>query len=242
MNDFDGKAMTIQKHRLQGSQPLAAHHVDAARVHGLAGFGLSRPYRSFLKRGFDLVAVILTAPLTVPLILVLAALAALDGDKPFYAQKRVGMNGKRYTMWKLRTMVRDADRKLRAHLESDPAAKAEWQRHQKLVHDPRITRVGRFLRRTSLDELPQLWNVLRGEMSLVGPRPMLVNQTRKYPGTSYYRLRPGITGNWQVSERHESSFADRAKYDSVYERDLSLGTDLMLLARTVGVVLGGRGC
>lgn len=233
--------MTVQKHRLQGSQPLAAPRFDAAQGHGVDAAHLARPYRNFFKRLLDLTAVILTAPVILPLIGLLAFLVALDGGRPFYAQKRAGLNGKRYTMWKLRTMVVDADRKLHAYLESDPVAKAEWQLHQKLMHDPRITRTGRFLRRSSLDELPQLWNVFRGEMSLVGPRPMMISQTSKYPGTAYYRLRPGITGNWQVSERHESSFADRAKYDATYDRDLSFGTDLRILFKTVGVVLGAKG-
>jgi lipopolysaccharide/colanic/teichoic acid biosynthesis glycosyltransferase len=139
-------------------------------------------------------------------------------------------------------MILDADQKLETYLASDPAARAEWDEKQKLVHDPRITRVGRLIRKSSLDELPQLLNVLMGDMSLVGPRPMMPDQRALYPGRAYYDLRPGITGPWQVSERNETSFADRARFDDKYHHDLSLATDLRLLGCTVKVVLRATGC
>lgn len=118
---------------------------------------------------------------------------------------------------------------------------AEWESTQKLKHDPRITRFGRFLRKSSLDELPQLWNVLKGDMSLVGPRPMLPEQRGLYPGLAYYELRPGLTGTWQVSERNESTFSKRAEFDRGYFESLSFLGDLNVLARTVSVVLRGTG-
>ncbi len=145
-------------------------------------------------------------------------------------------------MWKLRSMVADADSLLEAHLAANPAARAEWDRSQKLRSDPRITVLGRIIRKTSLDELPQLWNVLRADMSLVGPRPMLPEQRILYPGTAYYALRPGITGFWQISVRNESSFAQRAKFDAAYLRQMSLKTDILVMLRTVRVVLCGTGC
>ena len=114
-------------------------------------------------------------------------------------------------------------------------------RHQKLKNDPRITPLGRFLRRTSLDELPQLWNVLMGDMSIVGPRPMMCNQRALYPGTEYYVMRPGITGFWQTSARNESSFHERAGFDQAYYRAVSLRTDLAIIWRTFSVVLRGTG-
>jgi lipopolysaccharide/colanic/teichoic acid biosynthesis glycosyltransferase len=166
----------------------------------------------------------------------------LDGKSPFYTQPRVGRNGHIFRMWKLRSMVADADARLGAYLDSNPERRREWDETQKLRDDPRITRVGRIIRKTSIDELPQLWNVLRGEMSLVGPRPMMPDQQAIYPGTAYYALRPGITGFWQTSVRNESSFADRARFDAQYFRDLSLGTDLVVMLRTVRVVLCGTGC
>lgn len=141
-------------------------------------------YGLYLKRVLDIFFVVLTAPFTLPLIIVLALLAALDGASPFYRQKRVGLHGRPFALLKIRTMVPDADRLLEAHLAADPSAREEWGLTQKLKDDPRITAVGRLLRKTSLDELPQLWNVLRGEMSLIGPRPMMINQADLYPGTA----------------------------------------------------------
>lgn len=138
-------------------------------------------------------------------------------------------------------MIVNADAQLETYLASDPTARAEWDSTQKLKVDPRITRFGRILRKSSLDELPQLWNVLKGDMSLVGPRPMMPCQRDLYPGSAYYRLRPGITGPWQVSRRNESTFADRARFDTDYDRTLSLGTDIGLLISTVRVVVRATG-
>jgi exopolysaccharide production protein ExoY len=146
-----------------------------------------------------------------------------------------------FRCWKLRTMVPGAEQVLEQHLAQNPGARAEWDTYQKLSCDPRITRIGHALRKTSLDEIPQLWNVLRGDMSLVGPRPMLPEQYSLYPGSSYFELRPGLTGPWQVSERHTSAFADRGRYDDQYAVDLSLAADLRILASTFLVVLQRRG-
>lgn len=201
-----------------------------------------RPYRHAGKRALDLLLVVLAAPFVVPLVALLAAIVALDGGRPFYTQPRVGLGGREFRMWKLRSMVVDADRRLAEHLAADPAARAEWDAMQKLRDDPRITAFGRFLRKSSLDELPQLWNVFLGDMSLVGPRPMMPEQKPLYPSTVYYLMRPGITGYWQTSDRNRSTFAARALSDAAYERDLSLVTDLRLLWRTVAVVLRGTGC
>lgn len=198
-------------------------------------------YRAIFKRMLDLALVILTAPISVPLILVLALLVATDGRRPFYTQLRVGRNGRAFRLWKLRSMVPDADSILDAYLARNLTARLEWDATQKLKRDPRITRLGRFLRKTSLDELPQLFNVLNGTMSLVGPRPMMVEQKAFYPGTAYYSLRPGITGLWQISDRNECNFVGRAPYDEHYNRLLSFWTDLGVLYRTVAVVLRGTG-
>jgi lipopolysaccharide/colanic/teichoic acid biosynthesis glycosyltransferase len=156
-------------------------------------------------------------------------------------QKRVGRNGRIFKMWKLRSMVPNADALLQSYLATNPAARAEWDRDQKLRHDPRITRIGHLIRKTSIDELPQLWNVFVGDMSLVGPRPMMPCQQEIYPGTAYYALRPGITGFWQTSARNESSFSERAGFDTDYLSKLSLLTDLKILMRTVRVVVHGTG-
>lgn len=190
-------------------------------------------YRSFGKRFVDVLLVLGSATVALPLIAILAALVWLDGGAPFFTQKRVGRNGRVFTIWKLRTMVADAEHRLAAYLAENPAARAEWESTQKLKDDPRVTRVGRFLRKTSLDELPQLFNVARGDMSLVGPRPIMLNQESLYPGTSYFVVRPGITGLWQISERNDTSFSERAMYDNRYEAALSFGLDVRILFRTV---------
>ncbi|MCU0815782.1 MAG: sugar transferase [Cypionkella sp.] len=199
-------------------------------------------YRGFFKRVLDVTAVVLAAPVIVPVVAGLALAVACDGGKPFYSQPRLGKGGRTFRMWKLRSMQVDADAQLAHLLATDPAAKQEWDTTQKLRNDPRITKLGHFLRRSSLDEIPQLWNVLTGDMSLVGPRPMLPEQRDMYPGTAYYLLRPGITGYWQTAGRNRTTFRARAEYDTVYEEGLAFSTDLRLLARTVGVVLRGTGC
>ena len=130
---------------------------------------------------------------------------------------------------------------LEGYLNANPDARAEWDRTQKLRHDPRITRHGSTLRRSSLDELPQLWNVLRGDMSIVGPRPFMPEQTEMYPGSAYYTMRPGLTCFWQTGDRNDSSFAARAIDDARYAREMSLGTDVSLIRKTIGVVMRQTG-
>lgn len=199
-------------------------------------------YRNLFKRLIDVTLVLIAAPLVLPSLAILALIVARDGGNPFYLNRRVGQGGRIFYMVKLRSMVSGADALLEAHLANDPVAAAEWEHHQKLRNDPRITRFGAFLRKTSVDELPQLWNVLKGDMSLVGPRPMMPHQQPSYEGTAYYQLRPGLTGPWQVSDRHESAFTDRVGFDESYSASLSLLTDVKLILRTVAVVLKGTGC
>ena len=229
--------MTVH-YRQTSKHPLTAR---ANPVHSASRAARSGLYRRSGKRVFDLLIVLLAAPLVLPLVAIMALLVARDGASPFYVQIRIGAEGRPYRMWKLRSMVLDAEQKLEDHLANDAAARAEWAHHQKLKTDPRITAFGRILRRTSLDELPQLWNVLRGEMSLVGPRPIMLSQQSLYLGRDYYSLRPGMTGLWQVSARNRASFAKRASYDTAYNQDLSLICDLRILAQTVPVVLEAKG-
>ena len=201
----------------------------------------SSPYRRRFKRIMDITLILMASPVVVPLIGVLALVIAMTGGQPFYSQQRIGMHGRSYRIWKLRTMVRNADAVLEEHLSNDPAMRAEWNSKQKLLKDPRVTRLGQILRKCSIDELPQLWNVIRGEMSLVGPRPMMVQQKKLYVGEDYYSLRPGVTGLWQISDRNGTTFADRAHYDARYNASLSFKTDLQILLATVRVVLRGTG-
>ena len=200
------------------------------------------PYQIVFKRVIDITLVLLSVPFVVPFILFLALVIALTGNIPFYSQARVGRGGKPFRMWKLRTMVRNADEYLETYLEANPDARREWESRQKLKDDPRVTFLGRILRKTSIDELPQLFNVLNGTMSLVGPRPMMLDQKQYYHGLAYYALRPGITGLWQTSGRnHCSTFQERVGYDNAYARAISFKTDLKLLFKTVGVVLRATG-
>ncbi|WP_246737437.1 sugar transferase [Nordella sp. HKS 07] len=194
-----------------------------------------------LKRVIDIFIVLVSAPITLPLVALLAILIRFDGEEPFFHQERVGRNGRLFTFWKLRTMVSGADQRLEEILAASPAARDEWNTTQKLKSDPRITRLGRILRRTSADELPQLWNVLIGDMSLVGPRPMLPEQQSIYPGSAYFALRPGLTGLWQISARNESSFVSRAYFDTKYASTMSLIVDTSILIKTIGVVIHGTG-
>lgn len=194
-----------------------------------------------VKRSLDIAATLLLAPPALATIGALALMIRLSGGKAFYGQPRLGKDGKVFTLLKLRSMVPDAERKLEEHLCANPEAREEWDRTQKLKHDPRITWLGRYLRKYSLDELPQLWNVLLGDMSLVGPRPMFPAQRPYYPGTAYFDMRPGITGLWQISERNGCSFAERALHDTNYARLISFRADMWILAMTAVVVVRGTG-
>jgi len=201
------------------------------------GFAAHELYARVGKRLLDLALTLLVLPVALPIILICAAALWIEGGQPFYWQPRLGQGGRIFHMMKLRTMVRNADALLAEYLANDPAMRDEWNTNQKLRKDPRITAVGQFLRATSLDELPQLWNVLNGEMSLVGPRPMMPEQLPLYGDAScYLAVKPGITGLWQVSTRNEKGFSYRAQVDAAYCRTLSLGRDLMLIFRTVGVM------
>ncbi len=212
------------------------------------GWGLVAPekapgiYRSAGKRLLDIALVVISLPMTLPIVLFCAIALWIEGGQPFYRQQRLGTGGNQFSIWKLRTMCRDADELLESYLANDPALRREWDRTQKLKEDPRITRVGAFLRKTSLDELPQLFNVLLGEMSIVGPRPMMPDQLPMYADPApYFDMRPGITGQWQVSDRNENSFAHRSTVDAQYHAKLSLPLDLKILFQTVGVVLRRTG-
>jgi lipopolysaccharide/colanic/teichoic acid biosynthesis glycosyltransferase len=173
-----------------------------------------------------------------------AILVRLESRGPILlANERVGMGGRKFKAWKLRSMVVNGDEVLKKHFERHPEALVEWQATQKLKNDPRVTRVGKIIRKASIDELPQLWNVLIGEMSLVGPRPMLEKQVALYGSgfESYRRVRPGITGLWQISGRNHLTFSERASLDSYTIRNWSVWMDIYILARTISVVLTANG-
>jgi Undecaprenyl-phosphate galactose phosphotransferase WbaP len=191
-------------------------------------------------RALDISVVLLAAPYIILAFIILAILIKLDSPGPvFFRQIRIGRFGRKFTVYKFRTMVQNADHELRNYLDKFPELKAEWLATHKLKQDPRLTRLGAFLRKSSLDELPQLWNIIVGDMSLVGPRPIVDAEVKKYGKCFkfYIQVRPGLTGLWQISGRNDTTYERRVELDEYYVRNRSLKLDLQILLKTVGVVL-----
>jgi Undecaprenyl-phosphate galactose phosphotransferase WbaP len=202
------------------------------------------PLPRMIKRAIDLALLTMIAPVVLPLTFLLGALACVGSrGSMFYRHRRIGRGNSTIHVWKIRTMHQDSDAILQKALASDPMLHAEWLSSRKLLRDPRVTPVGKILRRTSLDELPQLWNVLRGEMSLVGPRPIVDEEVDLYGDRFdlYCRVTPGLTGLWQVSGRSRMSVDERVRLDSYYVKNWSPWLDLHILARTTKVVITGEG-
>jgi exopolysaccharide production protein ExoY len=187
-----------------------------------------------------LAALVLLSPIFV---LVMALVKYSDGGSIFYGHRRIGYNGSTFRCLKFRTMAENGDALLQAFLEQNPAAYEEWRSTRKLQYDPRVTVVGTVLRKLSLDELPQLINIIRGEMSLVGPRPVVEDELELYEAAAVYYLqtRPGLTGLWQVSGRNDVSYETRVAFDTHYVRNWSLASDLVIVARTIPAVCLSRG-
>lgn len=205
---------------------------------------LSRPYNRLIKRIFDLTLTILGGLMISPVLLVIAVMVGIDNrGRIIFAHKRVGAAGKKFPCYKFQTMVPDAEEKLKKYLAENPEARREWEESFKLTNDPRVTKLGGWLRKTSLDELPQLWNVIRGEMSLVGPRPIVQAEVPRYGKNirEYYMVLPGITGMWQVSGRSDTTYPERVAMDTWYVRNWSVWIDIMYLFKTVKAVLQGKG-
>lgn len=192
-----------------------------------------------VKRAFDVVAASVLLVFLLPVMLALYVWVRADGGPAFYGHERIGRDGRRFQCWKFRSMHVNGDIILAATLEACPKARAEWAQRQKLSHDPRVTAAGRLLRKSSLDELPQLFNVLGGTMSLIGPRPIVAAELLRYGhrGAAYLRCRPGITGLWQVSGRSRTTYARRVALDSVYAKRQGFLLDAHVLLKTVPVVL-----
>jgi Undecaprenyl-phosphate galactose phosphotransferase WbaP len=205
---------------------------------------LLKPWAQRLKRALDLFGAVVGGLFLCPFLLAIAVVIKLDAPGPvLFGHRRLGARDKHLLCWKFRTMRVDAERMLNEYLQRHPSSQAEWEQNQKLRDDPRVTRIGRFLRKTSLDELPQLWNVLRGEMSLTGPRPIVDEEVSKYDKDYelYRRIRPGMSGFWQVGGRSEIGYKIRVAMDAYYVRNWSVWLDITILARTVKIVLFGRG-
>jgi len=200
---------------------------------------LAKRTSRFLKRTFDIVGALSIITMLMPALAFLIFMVARDGGNPIYGHERVGRNGRKFKCLKFRSMVVNSKEVLEEVLRTDPVARAEWDKDFKLKNDPRITRIGHFIRKTSLDELPQLWNVVRGEMSLVGPRPVIEDELERYAGDVdyYFMAKPGMTGLWQVSGRNDVDYETRVYFDSWYVKNWSLWNDIAILFKTIGVVL-----
>jgi Undecaprenyl-phosphate galactose phosphotransferase WbaP len=215
---------------------------------GMLGFAstnhLQLWWNRMYKRALDLFAVIIGGLIILPVLLVIALLVKITSTGPIlYGHSRIGQNGTVFKAYKFRTMVQNADEILGKLLDSDPPARKEWDENHKLKDDPRITPFGKFLRKTSLDEFPQLINVLKGEMSLVGPRPIVKDEIKKYGGNfkRIFSVKPGITGLWQVSGRSDTDYSGRVSFDTYYLQSWSIWLDLWVLYKTIGVVLSRKG-
>lgn len=197
-----------------------------------------------IKRFMDIFLCLMGIPFILPLGIILALCICLDSrGAPIYRQERIGKDGKSFMLYKFRTMVRDADQILETYLENNPELAKEWAENQKLKNDPRLTTAGRFLRKTSLDELPQILNILQGNMTLVGPRPIVADETSRYGRyfQEYCEVYPGLTGLWQTSGRNNTTYAQRVAYDHYYINNWTIWLDLWILARTIPVTLKGYG-
>lgn len=208
------------------------------------GYAKPRAVGGALKRAFDIILSILGLVAALPLFLFVTLAVKLSDPGPIiYRQVRVGLGGRPFVCFKFRTMCVDSEAVLAAHLDANPKARMEWEAQRKLIDDPRVSKLGRLLRRSSLDELPQLMNVLRGDMSLIGPRPIVTSEMSRYGDRLplYLAARPGLSGAWQVSGRSDCSYDKRVALDADYVSNWRFSTDLWILLRTVYAVLERRG-
>ena len=234
------------RHSVAGNVAVAEQlEIESSLLLPINGFDTEslgrRPWRG--KRVFDIVTVLMISLLFAPVILIVCLCLLVTRGPMLFGHKRVGRDGRLFTCYKFRTMIPNAEEVLVKLLASQPELRAQWAADHKLVDDPRITLVGRFLRKTSLDELPQLWNVLKGDMSLVGPRPIVQEEMLRYGNMIRYYLavRPGITGLWQVSGRNDTSYEDRVILDRAYVLSSSFAIDFGILLGTIGRVLNRSG-
>ncbi|GMO28451.1 MAG: sugar transferase [Termitinemataceae bacterium] len=226
--------------------------VNVRDIGGILGFSttnnLTKTMNLFLKRFIDLAFILITSPLLFLIFLLISIVIKLSSPGPvFYGHPRIGKNGKKFKAWKFRTMIVDADKKLQELLNGDPSLKEEWERETKLRNDPRITPIGKLLRKTSMDELPQIANIFLGQMSFVGPRPIPITDFSKYEKTAKYRteytlsVTPGLSGMWQISGRSDTGYEERIMLDSYYIQNWSIWLDIWIILKTVGVVLNAKG-
>lgn len=205
---------------------------------------LTKKISLFQKRILDLGLLFISAPITIPLVLIVSIIVKITSPGPiFYGHKRIGKNGKEFKCWKFRSMVIDADKQLEKILAENPEMRAEWEKDRKFSDDPRVTKIGKILRKTSIDEIPQFFNVLMGEMSFIGPRPVTTPELEKYGDKSDFILsvQPGLSGMWQISGRSDTGYEERITLDSYYIRNWSMWLDLWIIIKTIYVVVKGKG-
>ena len=215
---------------------------------GIIGYStthnLTRKGSLFTKRLIDLFLIFISLPIILPVMLILSILVKITSKGPvFYGHKRVGKNGKEIKCWKFRSMYNNSQEMLEKILATDPIRKAEWEKDRKFVDDPRVTNFGKFLRKTSLDELPQLFNILIGQMSFVGPRPVTKSEIEKYGESANFVLSvtPGLSGMWQISGRSDTGYEERINLDTYYIQNWSVWLDIWIIIKTVWVVIRGKG-
>ena len=235
--------ITIKKN--PGVSTSTQHLKDIAGIIGYAStHNLTFKTNLFAKRFMDVFIVLVFTPVLIPVFMILALLVKLTSKGPvFYGHKRVGKNGKEFKAWKFRSMCIDSQEQLEKILATDPVRRAEWEKDRKFTDDPRVTKFGKILRKTSLDELPQLFNILTGEMSFVGPRPVTQGELVKYGEHKDFVLSvtPGLTGMWQISGRSDTGYEDRITFDTYYIQNWSVWLDIWILIKTVWVVIKGKG-
>lgn len=237
INDWHNAMINIEN-QLITNYGLHSESIDSNHI------GEDNWYRKNGKRAFDISVSALALAIIAPLLVVLGSVIFIyDRGKPFFVHKRLGREGKSFGCIKLRSMAANAEERLDELLSRSPEMRQEWEETQKLTGDPRVTRIGGFLRKTSLDELPQLVNVLRGEMSLVGPRPIVRDELPRYgdDAPAYLRLRPGLTGLWQTTGRNDVSYQERVRMDAAYEQNVSFVEDLRIMVMTVVSMLRRTG-
>lgn len=228
---------------LEFETPILNEELNTAQLAALEAPAFPLSLESAIKRALDLIGALLLAAMFSPLIVGILFVMHRSGGSPIFRHKRIGRNGEIFECLKFRTMIPNAEMALRELLAKDHALREEWDRDHKLRDDPRVTRLGKFLRSTSLDELPQIWNVVKGEMSLVGPRPVTREELLRYGRNMllYMMVKPGITGLWQVSGRSNTDYRRRVAIDVCYVRNQSFLLDIWILFKTTLVVVGRRG-
>lgn len=230
------------------NQDIRSVYTSVRDINGIIGYSttqyLTKPGELFLKRMTDILLLLVAAVPTLLVTLIISIAIKVSSPGPvFYGHKRVGKNGKEITVWKFRSMVTNSQEILEKILAEDPVRRAEWEKDRKFKDDPRITKIGKFLRSSSLDELPQLWNILKGDMSFVGPRPVTTPELEKYGKQADFILsvQPGLSGMWQISGRSETAYEERINLDTYYIQNWSIWLDLWIITKTIWVVIRGKG-